>query len=217
MYGGAESVVGDLTADLRLRDALFIATKVWTTGREAGVAQMEDSLRRLRVDRLDLLQVHNLVDWRTHLGTLREWKQAGRIRYLGVTHYTASGHGELERVLRGETLDVVQLNYSPVEREAERRILPLARERGVAVLVNRPFAGGALFRRLRGRALPSWAADLGCDGWGPLVLKWIVAHPAVTCVIPATRDVAHLDDDLKAGTGALPDAAMRERIAALVD
>jgi diketogulonate reductase-like aldo/keto reductase len=177
---------------------------------------MEQSLRRLRAGRLDLMQVHNLLDWRTHLPTLRAWKQSGRIRYLGVTHYTASAYDELERVLRSEPLDFVQVNYSLGEREAERRILPLAREHGIAVLVNRPFSEGGLFRRVRGQALPAWAAEAGCTSWAQIFLKWILAHPAVTCVIPATSRPQHLADNMTAGTGTLPDAAMRDRMAALV-
>ena len=216
MYGAAESVVGDLAAELGIGDALVLATKVWTSGREAGVAQMEQSFRRLRAQRLDLMQIHNLLDWRTHLRTLREWKQAGRIRYLGVTHYTASAYDELERVLRTEPVDVVQVNYSLGEREAERRILPLARERGIAVLVNRPFAEGGLFQRVRGQALPAWAAELDCESWAQIFLKWILAHPAVTCVIPATSRPQHLVDNMGAGSGRLPDASARDRIAALV-
>jgi diketogulonate reductase-like aldo/keto reductase len=216
MYGAAESVLGDLAAGLGVRDRLFLATKVWTSGREAGTAQMEQSLRRLRAGRLDLMQVHNLLDWRTHLPTLRAWKQSGRIRYLGVTHYTASAYDELERVLRSEPLDFVQVNYSLGEREAERRILPLAREHGIAVLVNRPFSEGGLFRRVRGQALPAWAAEAGCTSWAQIFLKWILAHPAVTCVIPATSRPQHLADNMTAGTGTLPDAAMRDRMAALV-
>jgi diketogulonate reductase-like aldo/keto reductase len=216
MYGAAESVVGDLAADLGLGDRLFVATKVWTSGRDAGVAQMEQSLRRLRVQRLDLMQVHNLLDWRTHLRTLRDWKATGRVRYIGVTHYTSSAHDELERVLRAEPLDFVQINYSLAEREAEDRILPLARDRGIAVLVNRPFTTGSLFRRLRGRALPAWAAEVGCETWAQLCLKWVVAHPAVTCAIPATSRAEHLVDNMKAAGGRLPDPATRDRLAALV-
>jgi len=214
MYGTAETVVGDLATEVGVRASLFLATKVWTSGREAGVEQMERSLRRLRAARLDLMQVHNLVDWRTHLRTLRAWKEAGRIRYLGVTHYTASGHDELERVMRDEALDAVQLNYSLAEREAERRLLPLARDRGIAVLVNRPFAEGALFQRVRGRSLPPWAADLDCQSWGQFFLKWILGHPAVTCVIPATSKAEHLADNMRAAVGRVPDAATRERMAA---
>jgi diketogulonate reductase-like aldo/keto reductase len=217
MYGRAESVVGELAAELGLRDKLFIATKVWTSGRDAGITQMNESMRRLRTPpRLDLMQVHNLVDWRTHLRTLAEWKRAGRVRYVGVTHYTAGAYAELEQVLQSEPLDFVQLNYSVVEREAERRLLPLAADRGLAVLVNRPFAEGALFRRVRGQTLPPWAAEAGCRSWAQLFLKWIVAHPAVTCVIPATSRPEHLEDNMQAGAGPLPDAALRDRIAALV-
>lgn len=216
MYGRAEAVIGDLAGDLGVTGKLFLATKVWTTGRDAGIAQMEQSSQRLRARRIDLMQVHNLVDWRTHLPTLRDWKDAGRIRYLGVTHYTASAYDELERVLRREPMDFVQLNYSLEEPEAERRILPLAQERGVAVLVNRPFATGGLFQRARNRALPGWAAELGCRSWAQLFLKWILAHPAVTCVIPGTARPEHVADNLEAAAGRLPDGPARERMAAHV-
>jgi diketogulonate reductase-like aldo/keto reductase len=216
MYGTAESVVGDLAADLGITDKLFLATKVWTSGRDAGTAQMEASLRKLRARRLDLMQIHNLLDWRTHLATLRAWKDAGRIRYLGVTHYTASAYDELERVLRSEPLDFVQVNYSLGERDAERRILPVARERGVAVLVNRPFSEGGLFQRVRSRALPDWAAELDCASWAQFFLKWILAHPSVTCVIPGTSRPDHVVDNMAAGRGRLPDAATRERMTALI-
>ncbi len=217
MYGLAETVVGDLAAALGLHGSLFLATKVWTTGHEAGVAEMERSLRRLRVPRLDLLQVHNLVDWPTQLRTLRTWKEAGRTRYLGVTHYAASAQPALERVMRDERLDFVQVNYSLAEPEAARTLLPLAAERGIAVLVNRPFAEGALFRRVRGRPLPSWAADFDCASWGQFFLKWILAHPAVTCVIPATSKPEHLADNMQAGAGALPDAPTRARMVAYLE
>jgi diketogulonate reductase-like aldo/keto reductase len=216
MYGAAESVVGDLAGELDVGDRLFLATKVWTSGRQTGVAQMEASRRRLRARRVDLMQIHNLLDWRTHLRTLREDQQAGRIRYLGVTHYTAGAYDELERVLRRETLDFVQVNYSLGERDAERRILPLAHERGIAVLVNRPFSERGLFRRMGGQPLPAWAAEIGCESWAQVFLKWILAHPAVTCVIPATSRLQHLVDNMKAGLGALPDTAMRARIATAV-
>jgi diketogulonate reductase-like aldo/keto reductase len=216
MYGAAESVVGDLAGELGVGDRLFLATKVWTSGRQAGVAQMEESRRRLRARRVDLMQIHNLLDWRTHLRTLRNDQQAGRIRYLGVTHYTAGAYDELERVLRSETLDFVQVNYSLGEQDAERRILPLAHERGIAVLVNRPFSERGLFRRMGGQPLPAWAAEIGCESWAQVFLKWILAHPAVTCVIPATSRLQHLVDNMKAGLGALPDTAMRERIVTAV-
>jgi diketogulonate reductase-like aldo/keto reductase len=216
MYGTAESVVGDLATRLAVGDRLFLATKVWTSGRDAGIRQMEQSLRRMRAQKLDLMQIHNLLDWRIHLATLRDWKAAGRVRYIGVTHYTSSAYDELERVLRSETLDFVQVNYSAGEREAERRILPLARHRGIAVLANRPFAEGGLFQRVRGQALPPWAAEIECESWAQFFLKWILAHPAVTCVIPATSRPQHLADNMKAGTGPLPDAATRDRMTALV-
>jgi len=215
MYGAAETVLGDVGSELEVLDRLFLATKVWTSGRQAGIAQMEESFRRMRTRRMDLMQVHNLLDWKTHLRTLREWKAAGRLRYVGVTHYVSSAYDELEAVLRAEPLDFVQVNYSLGERESERRILPLARERGVAVLVNRPFAEGALFSRVRGKPVPPWAAEIDCDSWAQVFLKWILAHPAVTCVIPGTGKPEHLLDNMKAGAGRLPDAAMRERIAAL--
>jgi diketogulonate reductase-like aldo/keto reductase len=213
MYGTAESVAGDLAADLGVTDTLFFATKVWTSGREAGVAQIEQSFRRFRTKRLDLLQIHNLLDWKTQLSTLGDFKQTGRIRYLGVTHYTSSAYDELERVLQSEQLDFLQVNYSVGEREAERRILPLAAERGIAVLVNRPFSEGGLFQRVRGKALPTWASEIGCESWAQLLLKWVLGNPAATCVIPATSRPEHLVDNMKAGVGALPDEKMRNQIA----
>jgi diketogulonate reductase-like aldo/keto reductase len=216
MYGAAETVVGDLAAELGVGDELFIATKVWTSGRDAGVEQMERSLRRFHRGHLDLLQVHNLLDCATHLRTLRAWKAEGRIRYLGVTHYTASAYDELERVLRSEPVDFVQVNYSLGEREAERRILPLAQDRGIAVLVNRPLGVGDLLERVRGRSLPAWARELGCATWAQLFLEWILGYPAVICVIPGTSRAQHVADNLAAGEGRLPDAATRERIAALL-
>ena len=214
MYGQAEEVLGDLTAKLGLRPKLFLATKVWTTGKEAGIEQMEASLRKLRTPAVDLMQVHNLVDAERHLDTLRDWKSAGRVRYVGVTHYTASAHEAVARLLVARPVDFVQINYSVAEREAERRVLPLAAERGVAVLANRPFAGGDLLRRLRAKPLPSWAAEIGCKSWAQILLKFVVSHPAVTCAIPATSKVAHLQDNMEAGQGPLPDEKLRVRIAA---
>ncbi len=214
MYGRSEEVLGDLAAAHDLRAGLFVTTKVWTTGRERGEAQMEESRRKLRAAPVDLVQVHNLVDVETHLDTLAGWKQEGRVRYVGVTHHAASAHEAVARVLARHRLDFVQINYSVGEREAERRLLPLARERGVAVIANRPFAEGDLFVRLRGRPLPDWAAEIGCVSWAQVLLKFIVSHPAVTCAIPATNKVAHLRDNLAAGRGPLPDERMRARIAA---
>jgi len=191
---------------------LFVATKVWTQGREAGIRQMEESLRRLRVQKMDLLQVHNLVDWRTQLATLRSWKEQGKVRYIGVTHYTESGYDDLYSVLKAEELDFVQLNYSVAEREAEKRLLPLAAERKIAVLVNRPFGGGGLIRKLLRQPLPSWTAQAGCSSWAQLLLKFVISHPAVTCAIPATSKVDHLVDNMKGGLEPLPDRALRARI-----
>ncbi|MFA7095319.1 MAG: aldo/keto reductase [Gammaproteobacteria bacterium] len=217
MYGNAESVVGDLAAELGVQGALFLATKVWTRGREEGIRQMERSMRRMRTERMDLMQVHNLVDWRTHLATLREWKAQNRVRYVGITHYSVSAYDELERLMRAEELDFVQFNYSMATREAERRLLPLAQERQIAVLVNRPYEEGALFARVRGRELPGWAADFDCQSWGQFFLKYILSHPAVTCVIPATSKSKHLEDNMRAGYGRLPDEAERRRMAAFWD
>jgi len=212
MYGNSESVLGALAAELGIRSQLFLATKVWTRGREAGIQQMEESLRRLRVQRIDLMQVHNLVDWRTHLVTLRRWKDQNRIRYIGVTHYTASAYDELSSVLETQDLDFVQLNYSIIERDAERRLLPLALDRQIGVVVNRPFAEGALFRKVRGKSLPAWAKQIGCATWSQFFLKFIVSHPAVTCVIPATSKAEHLLDNMQGGIGPLPDPDTRERM-----
>jgi aryl-alcohol dehydrogenase-like predicted oxidoreductase len=216
MYGKSESVVGDLAAELGIRNQLFLATKVWTRGREAGIQQMEESFRRLRTQQIDLMQVHNLVDWRTHLATLQRWKEQNRIRYIGVTHYTASAYDELAGVLESQDLDFMQLNYSIAERDAERRLLPLALDRQTGVLVNRPFAEGALFRKVRGKSLPVWAKQIGCATWGQFFLKFIVSHPAVTSVIPATSKIEHLLDNMQGGIGALPDPDTRERMARYV-
>lgn len=216
MYGKSETVVGDLATELGVREQLFFATKVWTSGRDAGVRQMEESFKRLRAKRMDLMQVHNLVDYRTHLATLRRWKEQGRVRHIGVTHYTASAYDELERVINSEALDFVQLNYSLAEREAEKRLLPLAAEKRLAVLVNRPFAAGQLFRGTRGKPLPSWAKDFGCASWAQFFLKFVVAHPVVTSALPATSKVDHLIDNMKAANGPIPDAQARERMARYV-
>ena len=218
MYGAAEAVAGDLLAQVKTPHAKpFIATKVWIRGREAGIAQMRRSMKLLRVSRLDLMQVHNLVDWRTHLETLREWKRERRIRYLGVTHYEASAYGELETIMRSETLDFVQLNYALDDRAAEERLLPLAAERGIAVLINRPFGGGGLLRRLRDRPLPSFAGEIGCASWGQFLLKYVLANPAVTCAIPGTSKPEHMRENAHAGFGNFPDAAMRAKMIAAIE
>jgi diketogulonate reductase-like aldo/keto reductase len=212
MYGRAEAVIGDLTNELHLREKVFLATKVWTSGKRAGIESMERSLQRLRVQKLDLMQVHNLVDAGTQLGTMRAWKEEGRLRYLGITHYVDSAFPEVEKILRRERLDFVQINYSIVDRTAENRLLPLARERGVATLINRPFASGDIFSQVRGRRLPEWAKEFDCNSWGQFLLKWILANEAVTCVIPATGNVRHLEENMSAGFGRLPDEKMRRRM-----
>ncbi|MEO8718102.1 MAG: aldo/keto reductase [Burkholderiales bacterium] len=213
MYGSSESVVGDLCADLGICEPLFMASKVWTRGREQGIREMQRSIERMRAGRMDLMQVHNLLDVETHTKTLLEWKAAKRVRYIGVTHYATSGHTAVGRSLKTKQYDFVQINYSLDEPESDRSLLPLARELGVAVVINRPFATGSMFRRVRGKPLPPWAAELGIQSWAQYFLKWIVAHPAVTCVIPATSKPEHLRDNLGAGLGALPDAAQRARMA----
>jgi diketogulonate reductase-like aldo/keto reductase len=213
MYGRAEQVVGEIATKLDLHQALFLATKVWTTGKQEGIESMEKSLAKLQVRRIDLMQVHNLVDARTHLATLRDWKQQGRARYLGITHHASSAYGELANILRTEKLDFVQINYSLLEREAGEQILPLARDRGVAVIVNRPFGGGDLFARVRQKPLPEWAAEFDCHSWAQFFLKWIIAHPAVTCAIPATNKADHLEDNMQAGVGRFPDENLRRRMA----
>jgi len=218
MYGRAESVTGDLVAELGLRPRAFLATKVWTSGHEQGIAQMLRSAERLRSPVLDLIQIHNLLDWRTHLATLRQMKAAGQVRYIGITHYTTGALAELARLLDSEPgIDFVQFGYSLATRDAETRLLPTAAARGVATIVNQPFETGGMFRRVRGRPLPEWAAEFDCTGWAQLFLKYILAEPAVTCVIPATGNPEHMADDLKAGFGRLPDPQQRQRIRQLWD
>jgi diketogulonate reductase-like aldo/keto reductase len=217
MYGTSESVVGDLSAALGIASQLFMATKVWTSGREAGIRQMDESFLRMKVTRMDLMQIHNLLDWKTHLPTLKQWKQAGRIRYTGITHYHSGAYSELERLMKMREFDFVQFNYSIAEREAEQRILPLARETGTAVIVNRPFAQASLFSRVRGKPVPEWAAEFDCRSWGQYFLKYILGHPAVTCVIPATAKPEHLLDNMMAGAGRLPDESTRKKMALYID
>ncbi|MEO8936684.1 MAG: aldo/keto reductase [Burkholderiaceae bacterium] len=201
MYGRSEAVTGRLLAATQRK--AFVATKVWTSGRAAGVEQMEQSMRLL--GKVDLMQVHNLLDWKTHLPTLRQWKADGRIRYVGVTHYTPGAYRELEAVMQDEQLDFVQVNYALDDRAAERRILPLAADRGIAVLVNRPFGGGGLLKRLGERPLPPWAAEIGATSWSQVLLKFALSHPAVTCTIPGTGNAGHMAENAAAGTGSFVD------------
>ncbi len=216
MYGSAEAVVGDLLSAAAARSKAFIATKVWTTGRDRGITQMRNSMRLLETDRIDLMQIHNLVDWRAHLPTLRAWKAEGRIRYLGITHYTQSAHDELESVMRSEKWDFVQINYALDDRAVERRLLPLAAERGIAVIVNQPFGGGGLLRRLMSRKLPDWAGEVGATSWAQILLKFVLANATVTCVVPGTGKPEHMADNLQAGFGVYPDAALLKKMIAEV-
>lgn len=216
MYGSSQPVIGHGLAKLGRAAPVFSADKVWTGSGARGPEQIEASRRHWGVPRFDLLQVHNLLAWEEHLPTLFAMKAAGRLRYVGITTSEGRRHGEIEQLMRSQPLDFVQLSYNPLDREVEQRLLPLAQEHGIAVIANRPFREGALLRALQRHKLPTWAAELGVDGWAQLVLKFIVSHPAVTCAIPATSSVAHVRQNLGAARGAMPDAAMRVRIAAHV-
>jgi len=214
MYGRAEGVAGELLAAQHGREKAFVATKVWTQGRTSGIEQMTRSMNLLRCDRIDLMQIHNLLDWRPHLATLRAWKEEGRIRYLGITHYSSSAYSEMEKIMRAEPLDFVQLNYSLDDREAERRLLPLAEQRGMAVLVNLPFGAGRLFRTLRGKPVPAWMQEAGCDTWSQVLLKFTLAHSAVTCVIPGTGNPNHMSENCRAGEGPTLDDSLVRKLTA---
>jgi diketogulonate reductase-like aldo/keto reductase len=216
MYGRAEETAGKLLAARNLRSQAFIATKVWTQGKQAGIAQMENSFRFFRTDRIDLMQIHNLVDWRTHLPTLRQWKEQGKIRYIGITHYTSSAYDAVEAALKAETFDFLQINYALDDRDAEKRILPLARDRGVAVLCNRPFGGGGLLSRLKDKLLPDWAADVGAKSWAELALKFVLANPAITCAIPGTGKPSNMADNANAGIGTLLDDSQKRDLISIV-
>ncbi len=217
MYGSAETVIGKLLARIDDRRGLFTATKVWTNGRDSGVRQMQRSRERMGVERIDLMQIHNLRDWQVHLETLRAWKQQGRIRYIGITTSHGRYHRELERILLEQPLDFVQFSYNIIDRDAEQRLLPIAAERGIATLINRPYQRGSLFRSVRGKPLPEWAAEFDCASWGQFFLKYLAAHPTVTCVIPATSKLKHMVDNMGANRGRLPDAGLRRRMEEYVE
>ncbi len=212
MYGSSEQVVGDLSSLMGINDQLFMATKVWTRGKNEGMEQMNRSFNRMGRDQVDLMQIHNLVDWRTHLETLRSWKEQGKIRYLGITHYTESAYDNIEQILRNHPVDFLQINYSIVSRKVEERILPLAKDKGVAVIINQPYEGGSLFRMVNGKGLPGYAQEFDCTSWGQFFLKYILSHPAVTCVIPGTDNPIHMIDNMGAGIGKLPDLEIRKRM-----
>ncbi len=212
MYGRSEKVVGDLSTELDLNLKFFIATKVWTTGKDQGIKQMNESFRLLQRKQIDLMQIHNLVDWQTHIQTLRNWKEQGKIRYIGITHYTESAYSSIEQILKTQPLDFLQINYSLLSRKVEERILPLALEKNVSVLINRPFEEGELFNRVRGKELPAWAAEFECSSWGQFFLKFILSHQAVTCVIPGTSKPHHMLDNATAGLGKLPTNDHRKKM-----
>lgn len=217
MYGRAEAALGRLLGTLDTQRQSFVATKVWTRGAAEGRAQIEQSFRLLGRDVVDLMQVHNLLDYTTQLATLQSLKREQRIRYIGATHYTASAHKDLVRVIDSGAVDVVQVNYSLLEREAAKTVLPAAAANGVAVLINRPFAEGGVFGKTKGKPLPDWAATIGCTSWAQFALKFILAETAVTCAIPGTRNPKYLADNLAAGDTPAPDAATARRMAAYFD
>lgn len=216
MYGNAELVVGNLAAESGLTNHFFWATKIWTTGKDAGIAQIKQSLHQLQVKVIDLVQIHNLMEWRVHLNTLVEWKHAGIIRYLGITHYHPGALSEVAEVLKAQPLDFVQIPYNIATRDAEREVLPLAADLGVGVIVNLPLGHGTLIRTVQGQPLPKLALELGCHDWAAFLLKFVLSHPAVTCVIPATSDVHHLEVNMTAGVAPFPDTKQREKMAALM-
>lgn len=217
MYGTSEQVAGDLSAETGLQEKLFFATKVWTNGREAGIREMEKSMRLMRTPVMDLMQIHNLVDWKTHVKTLRSWKDAGKIRYWGITHYHSGAYDEVERVVRQEKPDFVQINFSLDERESMRRLIPFCAENGAAIIINRPFGGGGLFSKTKGQALPDWAAGMDATSWAQVFLKYILSYEEVTCVIPGTGKSKHMADNVQAGFGRLPDEKLRRKIQAWVE
>jgi len=215
MYGSSEEVIGYCLAQLHAQKRVFAATKVWTRGWQAGIRQMYRSQSLWGVDRFDLMQIHNMLDWQTHLATLRNWKQEGKIRYIGITTSHGRRHAELEQVLKQEeAFDFVQFTYNIEDREAEQRLLPLAAERGLAVIINRPFQAGHLFNKVAGKPLPAWASELDCHNWAQYFLKFIISHPAVTCAIPATSRVDHMRENMGGLHGRLPDAGLRKKMLA---
>lgn len=212
MYGNAETVIGELLTKVNTKQNLFAATKVWTDGRENGIRQMNRSMQRMGVNVMDLMQIHNLRDWKVHLKTLQEWKEEGKIRYIGITTYNGLRHEELGEILRKQPMDFVQFTYNIENLKAEQSLFPIARDRGIATLINVPFQAGRLFRKVRGKQLPDWVTEFDCVSWGQFFLKFIASHPDVTCIIPATSKLKHMADNMAAGFGRLPDTKMRQRM-----
>jgi diketogulonate reductase-like aldo/keto reductase len=217
MYGRSEEVIGDLTAASGKASQFFYATKVWTSGEQNGIQQMEQSLQRMKRTTMDLMQVHNLTDCKTHLNTMRKWKAEGKLRYTGVTHYTVSAHARLEEIVTSKAVDFVQFNYSMRVRNAENSLLKACRDNGVAVIINEPFEKGDLFRLTKGKTLPAWAADYDIKSWAQFFLKYIISHPAVNCAIPGTSNPKHAADNLEAGYGKLPDEKGRKKMVEFVE
>ncbi len=217
MYGRAEAVIGDITSGLTGGDAFFYATKVWTQGKEEGIRQMEASIKKLKREKIDLMQIHNLVDWKTHLKTLQDWKTRGLVRYVGITHYDVSAHETLEEIIKSHEIDFVQFNYSIRVRNAEKTLLKTAKDRGVAVIINEPYQSGRLFGLVKDKTIPSWAKDYQIHSWGQFFLKYILSHPAVNCVIPGTSNPKHMLDNTGAGYGPLPDEVTRKKMSDLLD
>jgi diketogulonate reductase-like aldo/keto reductase len=215
MYGRSEKVVGDLTTELKLKDKIFEATKVWTKGKAAGIGQMNNSIKLMHANPMDLMQVHNLQDWDTHLTTLKKWRAIGQVRYIGITHYHSGGYDEMEKIMKSEPIDFIQINYNLAVRDAAERILPLAKDKGIAVLINRPYEGGSLFRKSKGKALPDWSQEFDAKTWGQFFLKFILSHPAVTCVIPGTSKPKHMLDNVQAGFGELPSVEMHKKMTSI--
>ena len=217
MYGSAEAVTGTLIKQINNKQNIFTATKVWTNGKREGIDQMERSMQRLGVAQIDLMQIHNLRDWRTHIDTLVDWKARGKIRYIGITTSHGRYHEELEDILQQLPLDFVQFSYNILNRIVEQRLLPIAQEKGIATLINRPYQRGSLFHRVKDKPLPAWASEFDCASWGQFFLKFIASHPAVTCIIPATSKLKHMVDNMAAGYGRLPDEATRQRMIRLIE
>lgn len=217
MYGEAESAIGELLSGVTNKEKLFAATKVWIDGRKAGIEQMQRSLERMGVKQMDLMQIHNLRDWQTHIATLREWKEQGKIRYIGITTSHGRDHAQLERIMETEEIDFVQFSYSMGERVAEQRLLPMAADKGIATLINRPFQRGDLFKVVKGKKLPAWAAEFNCESWGQFFLKFAVSHPAVTCAIPMTSKPKHMIDNMGASYGGLPEESTRTKMIRLLE
>jgi len=218
MYGAAEEVIGVLFNKARQNNTLFSATKVWTDGKSEGIAQMQHSMKLWGVNKFDLMQIHNLRDWEVHLDTLRQWKADGKIRYIGITTSHGRFHDELEKILQTRhEFDFVQFSYNLANRDVEARLLPIAKEKGIATLINRPFQKGGMFSKVKGKPLPTWASEIDCNSWGQYFLKFVVSHPAVTCAIPATSRQHHMVDNMGAGLGNLPDAKQRQRMITYFD